>query len=109
MACTEKKAQLNDVGVVFVVTIKNCDNGTATAYNIASSTVRQIILKSPNGVTSTKTAVFNSDGTDGVIKYTTVSGDLNEVGTWRLQARVAFGSTYDYKTDIETFKVYENL
>ena len=109
MAFSEKKEQLNDIGVTFIVTVKDCVSGTATVLNIASSTARQIILKSPSGVSVTKTASLHTDGTDGKISYRTADGDLNEVGTWRLQAKISFGATYVYNSEIETFKVYENL
>ena len=44
----------------------------------------------------------------GKIKYTTVDGDLNEVGTWRMQAVVNF-PTSSFRSNVKTFKVYENL
>ena len=37
-----------------------------------------------------------------------VDGDLNEVGTWRLQAKISIGGGV-YRSDVGTFKVYENL
>tara|TARA_R110000824_G_scaffold101260_6_gene240582 strand:- start:1499 stop:1828 length:330 start_codon:yes stop_codon:yes gene_type:complete len=109
MACIEKRAQLNDNGVSFVLTVKDCVAGTETIVNLSGTTSKEIIFKSPSGTTATKTASFESDGTDGKIKYTTVSGDLNEVGTWRIQAEVQFTAHNVYRSEIETFKVYENL
>lgn len=109
MACTEKETHYNDIGTVFLVTVQDCVSGTATALDVSSTTVRQLILSSPDGTSSTKSAILNTDGTDGKIKYTTVDGDLSQVGTWRIQVRVVFGSSGDWKSDISTFKVLENL
>jgi hypothetical protein len=67
-----------------------------------------LILKSPSGNAKTKTASFTSDGTDGKIQYITVEGDLDEIGTWRLQSKITF-PTASWSTEIGTFKVYENL
>ena len=47
-------------------------------------------------------------GTDGKIKYTSVDGDFNEVGTWRIQAKVVMGGG-TFRSDVGTFRVYENL
>jgi hypothetical protein len=65
-------------------------------------------LKSPSGASSTKNAVLDSDGTDGKMKYTSVEGDLNEIGTWRIQAKVEIGGGV-FRSKVDTFKVYENL
>ena len=61
-----------------------------------------------SGTSTTKTASFNTDGTDGKIKYTSVDGDFNEVGTWRIQAKVVMGGG-TFRSDVGTFKVHENL
>ena len=53
-------------------------------------------------------AVFKTDGTDGKVQYTTVDGDLNEVGTWRIQAIINF-ATSSFRSNVKTFKVYENI
>ena len=65
-------------------------------------------MRKPSGTISTKTATFVSDGTDGKIHYTTVAGDLDETGMWKIQARVS-NVTSDKRTDIGTFTVGENL
>jgi hypothetical protein len=95
---------LNDIGTVFQVTVSD---GTS-AYDISGATTKQIIFKKPDHTLVTKDAEFVTDGTDGVIKYTTVDGDLNIPGKWALQAYlVTPGGTW--KTDIGTFRVYDNL
>ena len=108
MTCSEQELHYNDIGTTFSITVKDCISGTATPFNLSSATDLELIFNSPSGVVKTKTASFVTDGSDGKIKYITVDGDLDEVGLWRLQARVVLplGS---WSTDIGTFKVYENL
>lgn len=95
---------VGDVGTVFSVTIKDEDDAVV---NISSATVTFIFNK-PDGTEIQRATVFVTDGTDGQVKYTTVSGDLDLYGPWRLQAFVDFGST-EWYSDIYKFKVYNNL
>lgn len=60
-----------------------------TAQDISSYTTRQYILKSPAGTIATKTAAFDTDGTDGILSYTFADGDIDRTGTWTVQARIA--------------------
>ena len=108
MACTEEEVHYNDIGTVILVTIKDCVSGTATVLNVSAASTLVLILQSPSGTSTTKTASFNTDGTDGKIKYTSVDGDFNEVGTWRIQAKVVMGGG-TFRSDVGTFRVYENL
>ena len=95
----------NDIGTKFLVTIKDGSD----AVNVASATsTKQIIFKKPSGTSMTKTASFNSDGTDGKIYYTVVADDLDEVGTYEIQGKVVITDGTFY-TDIQTFKVHRNL
>ena len=107
MSCSEEEVHFNDIGTEFLVTINDCVSGTASALNLVGASTLQLIFKAPSGARYAKNAVFNTDGSDGKIKYTTVDGDLNEVGTWRLQAYIVLGGTW--RSDVGTFKVYENL
>ncbi len=53
--------------------------------DVTLSSVRQIVVRKPSGVRVTLDA--DLEGTDS-IQYTTVAGDLDEVGNWRLQAYI---------------------
>ena len=65
MACTEEEVHYNDIGTVILVTIKDCVSGTATVLNVSAASTLELILQSPSGTSTTKTASFNTDGTDG--------------------------------------------
>lgn len=77
--------QVDDYGWVGKLTCQQ----DGTAVDISSYTTKQFILTDPDGTAATKTALFDTDGTDGVLKYTTVDGDIDTAGNWHVQARIA--------------------
>ena len=95
---------VGDVGTIFRVTIKDGDS-IVDVSNVDSKT---IYLQKPIGATLTKTAVYYTDGTDGIIQYVTEDGDLDQAGTWQIQAKIDFGTDV-FNTNIEKFKVLRNL
>jgi hypothetical protein len=108
MTCSEREVHYNDIGTVFLITVNDCVSGTSVALDLSTASSLQVILKSPSGVSYTKTASFYTNGTDGKIVYVTINNDLNEVGTWSIQAKITI-PTGTFRSDIGTFKVYENL
>tara|TARA_R110002020_G_scaffold123344_1_gene279741 strand:- start:1025 stop:1333 length:309 start_codon:yes stop_codon:yes gene_type:complete len=95
---------LDDVGTKFLVTIKD----GSSAVNISTASTKQILITKPSGTKMTKTATFNSDGSDGKIYYMVIADDLDEVGTYQLQGKVII-SDGTFSTDITKFKVHRNL
>jgi len=93
-----------DVGVNFNITVMN----DSVPLDVSNADNIYIIFENPDGGDLIKNASLVTDGTDGKIKYTTVTGDLNQVGTWQIQAKVDFGSSV-FSTDIQRFKVFRNL
>jgi len=105
-----EEVHLNDIGTNILVTVKDTDaNGVTTALDISATTARSIILKKPSGTLLTKAASFVTDGTDGKIQYTTIAGDINEAGAWKLQVQVTFSASSVFKSSVESFKVFSNL
>ena len=94
----------DDVGTKFLVTIYD----DSSVVNVSGASTKQIIFKKPDGTKLTKSAAFNSDGTDGKIYYTAVTDDLDEIGTYEIQGKVVITDGTFY-TDIQTFKVHRNL
>jgi len=93
----------NNVGTEFRVTVLE----SGTAVNVSSAT-NYIRFSKPDNTVVSKNASFYTDGTDGIITYTSASGDLDVVGTWKIQAFVDFGVN-EFYSDISTFRVYKNL
>lgn len=61
----------------------------AVAVDISGYTTLSYIFCAPSGRKRTRTAQFGTDGTDGVLTYTVANGDIDEVGDWQVQARIA--------------------
>ena len=59
------------------------------AVDISSYTTKEMFLVDPDGVASSaKTAIFDSDGTDGKLKYTILTSEIDAVGNWNVFARI---------------------
>ena len=75
----------NDIGTIFRLTITDTDDA---AVDVSSATVKFIYFKKPDGTKAKKTAVFYTDGSDGIIQYVGVSGDIDQAGEWQVQGYV---------------------
>ena len=96
------KAQKNAIGVAVVLTV----NEAGAAVDISAATSMQIIFAKPDGKTLTKTATFDSGGTDGKLKYSTIAGDLTKIGLWKVRASFILGS-FNGKTSWGEFEVVD--
>lgn len=77
--------QVDDFGWIGKLTLKQ----DGTAVDISSYTTKQFVLRDPDGTAAVKTADFDSDGTDGILKYTILTGDIDAAGNWKVAARIA--------------------
>lgn len=96
---------LNDIGTVIQITITNC---AGTAIDISNATDIDFIFKKPSGTSITRTGAFSTDGTDGVVEYTLIAGDMDEVGTWKIQVNIT-APNGTWSSCFESFKVHRNL
>jgi hypothetical protein len=78
-----------DYGQVIELTFMDVDTDAAADISNYSTTI-QMVFVSPAGVSTAKTATFKTDGTNGVIQYTTESGFLT-TGQWTVRGKVASG------------------
>lgn len=95
---------INDVGTEFRITIM--DN--SAVVNISSATLLEIIFQKPDTTDLVVNADLYTDGTDGVLYYRVVSGDLDQSGIFKIQAYVEI-SGGSYYSSIGSFKVHCNL
>lgn len=93
-----------DYGQIVEITFVDVD--TNEAANISSyGTTIQMVFTSPAGEDTAKTATFKTDGSDGIIKYTTEE-DFLTAGFWYVRGRVA-SATAVLSTVKHRFKVGE--
>ena len=98
-----------DIGTIIRATIRDLQaDGSKIILDISSASLMELIFRKPDGTKITQTAVFTTDGTNGQIEYVILIGDIDQDGDWKVQGRVVLPSG-DWKSDIKTFKVHENL
>lgn len=102
MAANE--VHVGDVGTIFEVEILD----GATPVPLTGATITDIIIKKPDGTSVTWTAVVYGDPLQGKIRYTTITGDIDQAGQWRLQVHIAIPGGA-WRSDIGCFPVYANL
>lgn len=79
-----------DYGQVIKLTFLDVD--TNAAADISSYTASQVmVFTSPAGEVTSKTAAFDTDGEDGIIKHT-VEASFLTAGNWKVRGRVASGA-----------------
>jgi hypothetical protein len=96
----------NDTNIEFRYTVKDEDENIVSLFG---ATTKQFIFKKPDGAILTKGGSFYTDGTDGILKYATVSGDLDVAGRWQSQLFLDFGESGNFHTDKIRFKVHDNI
>lgn len=93
-----------DYGTELRVTVKD---DADVVVDISSATTTEFLIRRPDGILLTVNADFYTDGTDGVLTYTTVDGDTDIAGTYKFQAKIALGGLF--YTSWATFKVHCNV
>jgi hypothetical protein len=101
MSCNQ--IHVNDSGIQLKVTVYDC----GTVVNVSGAT-NTISIRKPNGTKTDYAASLLTDGTDGVIYYTTVSGDLDITGTYKIQATVQTSQGV-YHSSVGSFRVKCNI
>lgn len=99
-----EEVHYGDIGTIFEATLQEGD----VAMDVSLATAKSLIFAKPSGTTVEQDAEFKTDGSDGVIQYTTVANDLDEVGWWKVQARIEL-PTGTWSSSTQKFKVYPNL
>ena len=97
--------QKSVIGFIFRATLIDT---SGEPINISTATVKKIIFRNPSNAVEIVDAVFDSDGSDGKLKYTTVAGDIDEPGQWDIQGYVVMSSLRNYSA-IANFQVNDNL
>jgi hypothetical protein len=82
---------VGSVGFQFLFTVQN-SNGVV---NI-SGAIPNVVIRPPNGSSFIQTGSLTTDGTNGQFQYTTQSGDISQVGWYKLQGNLTLGSNIYY-------------
>ena len=96
---------VGDTGTMFRLTIKD-KNGDV--FSLEDATALFIVFAKPDRTVAERVATLYTDGTDGVMKYITESGDLDQSGRWKVQA-VVEKPTGRWSSSVVKFKVIANL
>lgn len=103
----DARIHFGDIGTDFVVEIpdESTDAAHGAVLDISAAITRTIAFEKPDGTTTVQGAAFTTDGTDGLIQFTTTTGFLDQVGRWGIQARVEL-PTGDWHTREGQFEVH---
>lgn len=94
-----------EIGIIFKSQVVDQDNNVV---NIGSGYTLSMVFRKPDTTYLTVTPILTTDGSDGLMSYTTKGGDINLPGAWQRQG-VASGSTAYWTTDITQFQVLANV
>jgi len=89
---TTETISLGDLGTDFQATIKE----GATVVDLSTATTVEIEFTSPGGIKTTKTASLLNDGTDGILHYKRLAGDITRKGDWSYIGIATFSATEKY-------------
>lgn len=77
--------------------------------DVSSVVAKKLLFRKPDGTTVVKDAIFDgSNGTNGVVLYLSEPGFLVE-GVWKMQAKVGWSQANIKSSEVQTFRVYENI
>lgn len=95
---------LNDIGTIFTVTMME----DTAVVDLTGITTSELVFTKPDKSKVTQTGVVDANPATGIIRYTTVTGDLDQTGRWKWQAVVVIPG-WEGSSDIGEFIVYGNL
>jgi hypothetical protein len=96
---------VGDTGLELVVAAID-EEGDPINIGAAAKTIK---LTKPDGTDTSRTAVNDTDGSDGLMRYNTLAADLDQAGNWQIQGFASFSGTPEFHTDVFTFRVKPNL
>jgi hypothetical protein len=99
------EVQVGDVGTVFELTFQD---GDETTVDISSATVKQMVFGKPDGTSLIGTAAFKTDGSAGILTYTTVAGNIDQAGLWHVQGYVEM-PTWKGHSSAKRFEVHQTF
>lgn len=99
-----EQIHVGDIGTRLIVTV--CENGEIV--DISSASALTIIIRKPDGTSMNKIGILYTNGIDGKMYCTSVAGDFDMSGNYKIQGKVTLGGGI-YYTSVGSFKVYCNI
>lgn len=91
--------------VTLQFTMRDQDGGI---LDVSTAIAPTLVVKRVGAAAVDKILSLVTDGTDGLVKYTTLSTDLDVPGIWRLQGKVTLSGEV-FHSDVLSFEVTPNL
>lgn len=102
-----KEFQAASVGVEIEVPLVQCD-GTPFP-RLADAVTTQLVFRLGTRAAITKTATIKGDAADAVLSYTTITGDFDTAGAWKVQPKLTYAGGAPLYGRVVTLKVEPNL
>ena len=99
-----EKIRLGDIGTSFQSQIKEA----GAVVPIDGATTLEMVFRKPSGTKVTQTASVLTDGLDGILKYVSLSGDIDEYGEWEYWGKVTFSASQVFEATKDVFEVVKN-
>lgn len=97
---------VGNINTKFLVFLKDQDEAVV---DLTDTTSRVFLFEKPDKTIWEQTATFETDGSEGGLKYLSTSGFLDLPGQWQLQPKVIFTDGSTFYGDIEQFEVQQHL
>ncbi len=93
------KVYKNDYGVLVKV---------KTGTDLTDVVTKQLKVTKPDGREMNWAATVQSPATEGILYYTTVSGDFDQAGLYKLQAYVTFAGSR-FRGETAVFQIFDEF
>lgn len=105
--------KVGDIGTAVDITVVEQDpsdptNTKTISVDVSAATLIYMKFQRPDTTGFTRVAGFKTDGTDGIVRYVTVAGDLDQPGGWKVDVEIHL-SGGQWTTDIYKMKVNDIL
>ncbi|HXH05869.1 MAG TPA: hypothetical protein VNI83_04690 [Vicinamibacterales bacterium] len=101
---SHQEVRLGDTGTKLRVALLDGE----TPVDLSALVVGKLKLRKPDGTVIERVATVVPPPSSGVLEYTTIAGDLDQVGQWEIQAYIEVG-TGQWHSTREIFVVSPRL
>jgi hypothetical protein len=95
---------VGDIGTILHFTVKE----QGVAVDLSGATEMTLLLQKKDKSVVSRELVFHSTGSDGVLDYTTTTGDLDQAGKWNAQIYLELPSWQGHTSKV-TLDIYQPL